>query len=149
MKNRTAAEVTSPSEVKKIAAAYQPGEFGYEQVEKKFGLRPANGMTAYRICQKAKRLEMGSDAIPVKHAVPVRHAEPRQQPPPILRPSDRRELREMDDDLPPLRRRRCIIKGCGTWLNSHNEDSDGRCFLCQQRRLQPGQSVPPNLIRSA
>ena len=36
---RTAAEVTAPKEIARIAAAYKPGEFGYEQVEKKFGLK--------------------------------------------------------------------------------------------------------------
>lgn len=143
MKDRTAAEVTSVAEVRKIAAAYQPGAFGYEQIEKKFGLRAANGMTAYRICQKAKKMTITGCASKPTRLTAKQPAQP-SQPAMLLRnlrPSQRRP-EDYEDDAPPPRRRRCIIKGCGTWLNTHNEDSDGRCSLCQQRRLDPNQSLP-------
>ena len=53
---RTAAEITDIDEILEIAAAYVPGVCGFKQVERRFGLREANGMTAYRIVQKAKAI---------------------------------------------------------------------------------------------
>lgn len=46
----------SLTEIKKIAAHYKGngGTLSFKELEQKFSLKPANGMTAYRLVQKAK-----------------------------------------------------------------------------------------------
>jgi hypothetical protein len=54
---RLASEVTSAKEIRRIwkACRVNGGDLAYEGVEEKFGLRPARGMTALRICQKHEK----------------------------------------------------------------------------------------------
>lgn len=57
MKGKTAAEVVGREDVKAIVLAYRGngGDMSYEQIEKVFGLRQSNGMTAYRIIKRAAK----------------------------------------------------------------------------------------------
>jgi len=50
---RTAKEVVDPAEIERIWQARQGG-MSFEKIEGEFGLRNANGMTAYRICKKRR-----------------------------------------------------------------------------------------------
>lgn len=56
---RLASQVVCPDEIRSIFLAYRGngGGLSYEQIEKAFDLKPTNGMTAYRIIQKAKKIE--------------------------------------------------------------------------------------------
>lgn len=55
---RPSSAVSDPNELRKIWAAYKGngGKFSYEKLEGEFKLRSANGMTAYRLVQKAAKL---------------------------------------------------------------------------------------------
>ena len=47
---RKASEVTDPAEIERIWAARNIGRQPYAKIEEAFGLRPAGGMTALRVC---------------------------------------------------------------------------------------------------
>jgi hypothetical protein len=56
-RGRTAKEVSNVAEMKAIWAEHKEngGTLSYDAIEKKFGLRETNGMTAYRVCKKYEK----------------------------------------------------------------------------------------------
>jgi len=66
--SRLASQVNSVDEIRAIFAAYRGngGTMSYEQIERHFQLKETNGMTAYRIVQRARKLSQSTPEFEIR-----------------------------------------------------------------------------------
>lgn len=75
---KLASQVNSIEEIKAIFSAYRGngGTMSYEQLERHFKLKETNGMTAYRIIQRARKLAQPSQEFEVRKVPSEQKVEP-------------------------------------------------------------------------